>query len=102
MKIVNGLEAKLYRYLGILFCQLVIYLEGQPRVHALKYIVKVVTVYFDKLSVLQLWKRFIRLAGQIAQHPDNKGNLLHLNGIADLDVVSYMDPGGPHPVKGML
>ena len=72
------------------------------RLHAFQHGVEVVGIDLDELAVLQLGKRLLGLAGEVAQDAHDEGQFLDFDGAADFDVVGDLHAGRTHAVEFML
>ena len=67
------------------------------RLHSFKDGVKVVRVHLDKLPLLELGKRLLRVTGEVSQDSDHEGEFLELNGAPNFDVIGDLAPGEDAP-----
>ena len=70
--------------------------------HAFQNCIEVVGIHFDEFPLFELGQRLLRLAGEIAEYPNDKGQLLQFDCAADFDVVGNLHAGGTHPVQFVL
>lgn len=95
-------EAQLDVQLAVVAADGVVDLQGGAGRDGGEDLVEVVAVDVDETPFDQLRRRGIRLAGEVGEDADHQGQLLLLDGVADLDVVGDLHARRAHPVQLVL
>ncbi|MNI55240.1 hypothetical protein D3C73_1101760 [compost metagenome] len=101
-EVFEGVEIEFNTQLRAVLRQSVVDAVGQARLDALEHAVEVVAVDENELAVLELRQRLQRVAGEIAQHTDDKGQLFLFLSVADIHVIGDMDPRRANAVEFVL
>ena len=76
LEILNTVELEFNTHLAAVVLQLILSREREPRLHTGHDLVEIVAVDLDEFTLLHAWERFFRFADEIAEHADDKRQLL--------------------------